>query len=438
MKPLYPVLTEKQIEALEILKDRTKTKILFYGGARSGKTFLDVYYLCAKSMLYPASRHIMLRQVYNDAVRSIWDQTLLPILAEFFKGTYSIHKTSSVVTFKNGSEISVGGFDNDARVIKIMGREYNTILFNEMSECSYSTFQKLITRLSYKVTNEDGVVCHNNFIGDCNPTKPTHWLNNVFRNHYNPIEKKPIDYPEEYGCLLMNPEDNKTNLPDHYIERYLDTLSGLEYARLRRGQWVANTEGLVYTLKPFNLVQKPPKIAYYEIAIDWGYSHSFGLVVVGKGFHGEACVVDEIKKTGLQPTQVKKAILDKAEQYKVELGYCDTTQPGQKNDVNENNIDFTLINANKHREDGINKLRKMMEANSQGVPKLTVLEPKCPMLIEEFYSHEYRKLGEGLYSDKDVVKLNDDLLDPTRYWANTSPDQSIDEWMDEYDKAVTV
>ena len=438
-------LTKKQIEALELIKIRKITKILFYGGARSGKTFLIVYYLCCKAVLYPASRHLILRQVFNDARRSIWEQTLLPMLEHYFIGIYSINKTDCVVKFKNGSEISLGGFDNEARVIKIMGREYNTILFNEMSQCSYTTFQILISRLSYKIYNEKKQICHNNFIGDCNPTRPTHWINNIFRNHWNPIEKKKINYPEEYGCLLMNPEDNKENLPNNYIERYLDTLTGLEYSRLRRGQWVANTEGLVYTLKPFNLIQAipvdskgKPNIAYYEIAVDWGYAHAFGLLVIARGRTGQSYVIAEIKKQGLQPTEVKKIILDKAKYYNVELGYCDTTQPGLQNDINENDIGFTLIIANKHREDGINKVRTLMEIGKNGFPKLFIIEPNCPMLIEECFSHEYKKLAEGLYSDRDVVKLNDDLLDPLRYWANTSPDESIDDWMNEYDKQMAV
>ena len=120
------------------------------------------------------------------------------------------------------------------------------------------------------------------------------------------------------------------------------------------------------------------------------------------------------------------------------MGYCDTTQPGLQNDINENDIGFTLIIANKHREDGINKVRTLMEIGKNGFPKLFIIEPNCPMLIEECFSHEYKKLAEGLYSDRDVVKLNDDLLDPLRYWANTSPDESIDDWMNEYDKQMAV
>jgi PBSX family phage terminase large subunit len=432
------ILTKKQLEALVLIKNRKKTAVLLYGGARSGKSFLNCYYVCAKSMLYPHSRHLLLRQIFNDARRSVWEQTLLPMLSSYFADSYEINKTDCVVRFKNGSEICLGGLESEERVIKVMGREFNTIVFSEMSECSFSTFQKLMTRLSYKIKNSEGKVCHNNFLGDCNPTAPTHWAKNVFIDLKDPQKKTDIENPDEYGYLLMNPEDNRDNLPLKYIERYLDTLTGLEYLRLRMGQWAANTEGLVYDLRPFHLISFPGKIAFYELGIDWGYAHPFGLVVIGKGFKGEMYVVDEEKKTGLQPGQVRELILDKARQYKCELGYCDTTEPGLMLDINDNDIGFTLIGANKDRETGITRVRKLMEKGENGTPRLFIVEKKCPKLIEEFYSHSYKKIAEGLYSDKDVIKQNDDLLDPLRYWANSSPDQSIDEWMEEYDRQVAV
>lgn len=360
------------------------------------------------------------------------------MLSSYFADSYEINKTDCVVRFKNGSEICLGGLESEERVIKVMGREFNTIVFSEMSECSFSTFQKLMTRLSYKIKNSEGKVCHNNFLGDCNPTAPTHWAKNVFIDLKDPQKKTDIENPDEYGYLLMNPEDNRDNLPLKYIERYLDTLTGLEYLRLRMGQWAANTEGLVYDLRPFHLISFPGKIAFYELGIDWGYAHPFGLVVIGKGFKGEMYVVDEEKKTGLQPGQVRELILDKARQYKCELGYCDTTEPGLMLDINDNDIGFTLIGANKDRETGITRVRKLMEKGENGTPRLFIVEKKCPKLIEEFYSHSYKKIAEGLYSDKDVIKQNDDLLDPLRYWANSSPDQSIDEWMEEYDRQVAV
>ena len=55
-------------------------------------------------------------------------------------------------------------------------------------------------------------------------------------------------------------------------------------------------------------------------------------------------------------------------------------------------------------------------------------------IVEEFHSHQHKKIAEGIYSDEQVIKLNDDLLDALRYWAATSPDESIDEWMDEFDR----
>lgn len=426
-------LTAKQHEAMALMSDRSKSVILLYGGSRSGKTFDDTYYVYCKALMYPGSNHLILRQVFNDAKKSVWADTMIPMLETYFPDSYTINKTDHIITFANGSKVSLDGLENEGRVMKIMGREYNTIVFNEMIECSYPAFQKLRSRLSRKCRNESGKLCHNNFIGDCNPAAPTHWLHTVFIDHLSP-NKKPLKLPAQYGYLLMQPEDNAINLAPQYIEKFLDTLTGLEYARLRQGQWAANTEGLVYTLLPENLVQKPGKIAYYDLAVDWGYSHAFGLVVIGYGYEKEKYVVDEFKKQHMKPGEVKSIVLKYADKYDCRLGYAETQEPGMIADVNDNTQDFFLIKANKDRAAGMTKLRKVLEPTRNGEPWLYIVEPKCPKLVSEFFSHSYRPdKTEGLYTEE-VIKLFDDLLDPVRYEVLTAPDQSMDDWMNDYDK----
>ena len=56
-------LNEKQRFAwTEILTNPKKTRILFDGGARSGKTFLIVQYLFLRAFQYPGSRQLMARK----------------------------------------------------------------------------------------------------------------------------------------------------------------------------------------------------------------------------------------------------------------------------------------------------------------------------------------------------------------------------------------
>ena len=66
----------------------------------------------------------------------------------------------SVITLYNGSEIWIGGLGDREQADKILGHEYNTIYFNEVSQLSYVTVTTAYSRLAMKI---DG--CRNMFPG---------------------------------------------------------------------------------------------------------------------------------------------------------------------------------------------------------------------------------------------------------------------------------
>ena len=69
-------LTEKQKAGLNLLSDPEKTRILFTGGSRSGKTFLIIEYLLQRAYQYPGSRQLIVRKHLVDTRNSIWYDTL--------------------------------------------------------------------------------------------------------------------------------------------------------------------------------------------------------------------------------------------------------------------------------------------------------------------------------------------------------------------------
>ncbi len=77
----------------------------------------------------------------------------MPMLVETMdlKDIVKWNETDHFLKFPNGSEVWVDGLDDKDRVDKILGREYATIYFNEMSQIGYSTITTVLTRLAQKI-----------------------------------------------------------------------------------------------------------------------------------------------------------------------------------------------------------------------------------------------------------------------------------------------
>ena len=145
----------------------------------------------------------------------------------------------SVITLYNGSEIRIGGLGDREQVDKILGHEYNTIYFNEVSQLSYVTVTTAYSRFAMKV---DG--CRNMFFYDCNPGSPLHWAYKIFVLKRAFKTGEPLEKAGLYNSMLLNPEDNKPNLPDDYISDILDVLPEKQKARFHDELWV-KAEGVV-------------------------------------------------------------------------------------------------------------------------------------------------------------------------------------------------
>jgi phage terminase large subunit len=142
--------TAKQIQAILLLASATFRYCMLYGGSRSGKTFIAVYAIFVRAAKVK-SRHVILRLKFNHVKTSIWLDTIPKVLKICFPDLKVEFKASDFyVLLPNGSEVWVGGLDDDARVEKILGKEYSTIYFNEVSQIPWKSVQVALTRLAEK------------------------------------------------------------------------------------------------------------------------------------------------------------------------------------------------------------------------------------------------------------------------------------------------
>lgn len=202
--------TAAQVKATIILGSRA-IHIMLFGGSRSGKTFKICRAIIVRASK-TQSRHAILRLNFNHCKTSIWMDTLPKVFRLCFPNLpVTWNKTDYYVSFPNGSEIWIGGLDDDKRVEKILGKEYSTMFFNECSQLSWDSVQIALTRLAEKSGLKNKVYY------DENPPTKRHWSYWVFVKKVHPETGETLA-EDDYASMLMNPQDNIENIDENYLK----------------------------------------------------------------------------------------------------------------------------------------------------------------------------------------------------------------------------
>lgn len=259
-----------QQTAWDNLYTSDKRFCLLYGGSRSGKTFLAIYTILIRALKAPKSKHLIVRQEASSARASIMRgnmATLPTVLRLCFPGvTYEPNEKYGYITLPNGSEIWVGGLNDDKAMERILGNEYVTIYMNEASECRYSAFTLLRSRLAQVVEDVDGDEVRQRFLVDLNPTTRNHWTYRVWIDGVDPEGDLPLDM-EHYGHAVINPFDNMENLSADYLAD-LETLPERARRRFLEGKYVEDVEQALWQRRMLRRVQDLPDLQRIVVAVD--------------------------------------------------------------------------------------------------------------------------------------------------------------------------
>jgi PBSX family phage terminase large subunit len=247
------IKTKVQKLANRLLGSASVLFCLLYGGSRSGKTAITIRAIITRCLKYPTSRHLILRLHFSHAKTSIWHDTLPKMMRLAFPDLkegvhYWTNKQDWFYEFYNGSQIWIGGLDDKERVEKILGTEYATIYFNECSQLSWTSIKIAITRLAQVVAK-----CRKKLYFDCNPPNKRHWAYSLFVKKVDPESGRALPNPDKYACMRMNPDDNRENLGDDYVDDILSSLGERDMKRFRDGEWLDDAEGALF--KYTNLIR---------------------------------------------------------------------------------------------------------------------------------------------------------------------------------------
>ena len=384
-----------QRKALVLLKSGAK-HILLFGGSRSGKTTVLVMAVVYRAVRFAGSRHLICRYRAKDARSSVLRETLFPWLDNTVgKGGYRYLAHESMITLSNGSEIWIGGLGDKEQADKILGHEYNTIYFNEISQLSYAAVTTAYSRLAMRIPN-----CRNLFFYDCNPGSPLHWAYKVFVLKRQFLTGEPLEKPDLYTSMLLNPFDNLENLPEDYIADILDVLPEKQKARFRDGLWV-KAEGVIYEKFDesmiVNAVDLPQQFDRYAAGQDFGLNITFvkigwiGDVIYVIGDYGAFNMTtksfnDELTARGLLECPDSMGI----------PVYCDPAGGERIQEITGG------VKANNSVDSGIDYINAKIERNQFYVCS------HCTGVLSEIWDYCRDEGGE-------IVKANDHYLDALRY-----------------------
>jgi hypothetical protein len=397
--------TAVQRKALALLKGGAK-HILLFGGSRSGKTTVLVMAVIFRALMYAGSRHLICRYRAKDARSSVLRETLLPWLDNTIgKSGYTYLAHESMIALFNGSEIWIGGLGDREQADKILGHEYNTIYFNEISQLSYAAVTTAYSRLAMRV---DG--CRNLFFYDCNPGSPLHWAYKIFVLKKTFLSGEVLEKPELYQSMLLNPEDNRDNLPEDYITDILDALPEKQKARFRDGLWV-KAEGVIYDRFDESMILKAADLPERFDRFAAGQDFGLNITNVKIGWRGDVIYVLADYGSFNMTTKSFNAELEARGWFACPDGmglpvYCDPAGGERMQEITGG------VKANNSVESGIDFINAKIERRQFFVSE------KCTGVLSEIWDYCRDEGGE-------IVKVNDHFLDALRYAVFSDAQQGV-------------
>ena len=260
-------------------------------------------------MRWPGSRWLAVRKTRESLTESglvTYERKVLPKGSPIAEGPQ--RKQRQIYLYPNGSEIVIGGLDKPS---KIMSTEYDGAYFQEATEGHEGDWQDITTRL------RNGVMPFQQFIADCNPDTPSHWLRlRANRGDCAMLESRHEDNPELWDRHLKC----WTSKGIQYLAK-LDRLTGARKERLRFGRWV-QAEGVVYESfnRAIHVIDRFPIPAEWRRirAIDFGYVNPFVCQWWAIDRDGRMYLYREIYMTGRTVAAHAKRIVELSAGEKIE------------------------------------------------------------------------------------------------------------------------
>ena len=380
--------TEKQKEFYMNASHRWNIKV---GATRSGKTYGDYYWIPKRirnrigkdglCLILGVSKNTIERNILAP-LRNIWGQDLV--------GTISTDNTCYLF----GERVHCLGAEKVSQVAKIRGASVKYCYGDEIAEWNEEVFELLKSRLDKEYSCFDGAL---------NPEGPSHWLKKF-------LDSNADIYNQHYTIF-----DNEYLPPEFVTELCKEYEGTVYYDRYILGNW-ALAEGLIYPMYQdcfATVTGTSPE--QYCLSIDYGTMNAFAAILWGKygdTWYGLKEYYYSGRDTGIQKTDWEYGMA--LDQFVGELTELETI-------IDPSAASFiTLL---RHKK-GKYRVRKADNNVGDGIRETAVALKSGKIKISPKMRH-WKKEAGGYVWDKDSlkddvpVKLNDHLMDATRYFVKT-------------------
>jgi hypothetical protein len=237
LKDTEIVLTNKQMETLNIILNNNYKEIFCWGSTRSGRTYIIFICLIILCLEYSNLNILIIHPKFYVAKTALIEMLMLYILDKM-KVKYNFDKLNCLIEINN-SRIKIFGLDNDINYI--LQQRYNIIYMDRILQVEEK--DRNIIRNQLERRNEN---INNFIIYDDNPGfiyKPIYdkkddeiklKMNYLYKEFY-------IDKNEDNILIKFSIKDNISNLPDNYIEYIGEQLKKNDknkYKKFILGEWI--------------------------------------------------------------------------------------------------------------------------------------------------------------------------------------------------------
>jgi hypothetical protein len=228
-----------------------------------------------------------------------------------------------------------------------------------------------------------------------------HWAYKIFVQKKTFLSGEPLEKPELYASMILNPADNRDNLPEDYIADILDALPEKQRARFRDGLWV-KAEGAIYDKFDEGMIVEPGELP--ETFDRFAAGQDFGLHIanVKIGIKGKSIyVLDDCGSYNMTTKTFNEELLQRGwfrwngEDIDFSV-YCDPAGGERIQEITNG------VKANNSVDAGIDYLVAKMERGQFFVSS------RCAGTLSEIWDYCRDEDGE-------IVKANDHYLDALRY-----------------------
>ncbi len=273
-----------------------------YGGAAGGGKSSALLLAALQYVHIPRYAALILRRTFADlnlpgAIMDRAKAWLVPRGVDW-------NQTERRFTFPSGATLTFGYLDTLADKYRYQGMEVQFIGVDELTQWQEESYRYLLSRLR----RASGVEVPLRARSASNPGGIGHdW---VYRRFVD-------EQTRENRVFVPAKLSDNPHVQEDYANS-LEQLSPVERAQLRDGEWVRDSEGLVYPVDDeLNIVNETPRCDTTVLGIDFGVVDATAFTVIGWRTHDPvAYVLSSEKLTGLTTSDAAAVTLDLMERYK--------------------------------------------------------------------------------------------------------------------------